>query len=38
MEDEGFDMEVDRPFVLAVRHLGTGAILFAAWVADPAGG
>ena len=38
MEDEGFEMQVDRPFVLAVRHLGTGAILFAAWVADPAGG
>ena len=35
-EDEGFDMQVDRPFALAVRHRGTGALLFAAWVANPA--
>ena len=31
-------MIVDRPFALALRHRGTGAILFAAWVADPSGG
>ena len=36
--DDGFDMRVDRPFVLAVRHRGSGALLFAAWVADPSGG
>ena len=36
LEDEGFEMAVDRPFALAVRHRGTGALLFAAWVADPA--
>ena len=34
-EDEGFEMVVDRPFVLAVRHRDTGALLFTAWVADP---
>ena len=34
-EDEGFEMVVDRPFALAVRHRGTGALLFAAWVAYP---
>ena len=37
-QDDGFEMIVDRPFVLALRHRGTGAVLFAAWVADPAGG
>lgn len=37
-EDEGFDMQVDRPFALAVRHHGTGALLVAAWVANPADG
>ena len=37
-QDDGFEMIVDRPFVLALRHRDTGAILFAAWVADPAGG
>ena len=36
--DDGFDMRVDRPFVLAVRHRGSGALLCAAWVADPSGG
>ena len=35
-EDDGFDMQVDRPFALAVRHHATGALLFTAWVADPA--
>ena len=38
LEDEGFEMQVDRPFVLALRHRGSGAFLFAAWVADPADG
>ena len=38
MEDEGFEMQVDRPFALAVHHRATGALLFAAWVADPTGG
>ena len=36
-QDDGFEMVVDRPFVLAVRHRGTGALLFTAWVADPSG-
>ena len=31
-----FDMRVDRPFALAVRYRPTGAVLFAAWVEDPA--
>ena len=30
-----FEMRVDRPFALAVRYRETGAVLFAAWVADP---
>ena len=33
-----FDMRVDRPFALAVRYRPTGAVLFAAWVEDPAQG
>ena len=36
--DEGFEMQVDRPFAMAVRHRGTGGLLFTAWVADPTGG
>ena len=36
-EDEGFEMRVDRPFTLAIRHVGTDALLFAAWVANPTG-
>ena len=36
-EDDGFEMVVDRPFVLALRHRGTGALLFTAWVANPDG-
>ena len=36
-EDDGFEMIVDRPFALALRHRGTGALLFTAWVADPSG-
>ena len=34
-EERTFEMRVDRPFALAVRHRGTGAVLFAAWVDDP---
>ena len=30
-----FDMEVDRPFALAVRKRDSGDLLFAAWVDDP---
>ena len=37
-EEARFEMRVDRPFALAVRHRGTGAVLFAAWVDDPAPG
>lgn len=33
-EEERFDVTVDRPFALAVRHAG-GGLPFAAWVADP---
>ena len=32
-----FDLRVDRPFALALRHRRTGAVLFAAWVEDPPG-
>ena len=35
MDEDWFDMRVDRPFALAVRHRGTGALLFTAWVANP---
>ena len=37
-EEARFEMRVDRPFALAVRHRGTGAVLFAAWVDDPVAG
>lgn len=37
LERTRFEMRVDRPFVLALRHPGTGAFLFAAWVDDPNG-
>ena len=37
-EEARFEMRVDRPFALAVRHRGTGAVLFTAWVDDPAPG
>ena len=30
-----FEMRVVRPFALAVRHRGTGAVLCTAWVGDP---
>ena len=36
-EEKGFDLRVDRPFALAVRHRGSGTLLFAVWVADPTG-
>ena len=36
-QEDGFEMVVDRPFLLAVRHRATGTLLFTAWVADPAG-
>ena len=38
IEEESFQMRVDRPFALAVRYRASGAILFLAWVADPAQG
>ena len=38
VEEERFRMRVDRPFALAVRHRGTGAVLFTAWVDDPTAG
>ena len=34
-EEPTFEMRVDRPFALAVRHRRTGAVLFAAWVDEP---
>ena len=37
-EERAFEMRVDRPFALAVRHRGTGAVLFTAWVDDPGAG
>ena len=37
-EEARFEMRVDRPFALAVRHRGTGAVLFTAWVDDPVRG
>ena len=36
-EERSFDLRVDRPFAVAVRHRGSGTLLFAAWIADPAG-
>ena len=38
IEEDSFQMRVDRPFTLAVRYRPSGAILFLAWVADPAQG
>ena len=37
-EEARFEMRADRPFALAVRHCGTGAVLLTAWVDDPARG
>ena len=37
-EETCFEMRVKRPFALAVRHRGTGAVLFTAWMNDPAVG
>ena len=30
-----FDMQVDRPFAVAVRRIESGDLLFAAWIDDP---
>ena len=38
VEPEPFEMRVDRPFALAVRYRPTGAVLFAAWIENPASG
>ena len=38
VEPEPFEMRVDRPFALAVRYRPTGAVLFTAWVENPASG
>ena len=35
-KEKRFEMTLDRPFALAVRHRGSGTVLFAAWVAAPA--
>ena len=37
-EEARFEMRLDRPFALAERHRATGAVLFTAWVDDPARG
>ena len=34
-EERAFEMRVNRPFALSVRHRATGAVLFTAWVDDP---
>ena len=36
LDVESFEMRVDRPFAAAVRYRPTGAVLFLAWVANPA--
>ena len=33
-----FDLRLDRPFAFSIRHVSTGAVLFAAWVDNPAVG
>ena len=33
-----FDLQLDRPFAFSIRHVATGAVLFAAWVDNPAAG
>lgn len=35
MDEDSFDMRVDRPFALALLHRASGALLFTAWVANP---
>lgn len=35
LDEDSFDMRVDRPFALALLHRGSGALLFTAWVASP---
>ena len=34
-EETAFEMRVDRPFAFAIRHVPSGGLLFAAWVAMP---
>ena len=33
-----FDLRIDRPFAFSIRHVSTGAVLFAAWVDNPTAG
>ena len=33
--ERAFDVRVDRPFALALRHRNSGEALFAAWIEDP---
>ena len=33
-----FDLRIDRPFALSIRYVETGALLFVAWVDNPAAG
>ena len=33
-----FDLRIDRPFAFSIRHVATGAVMFAAWVDNPAAG
>ena len=35
INDEAFEMRVNRPFTLAIRHMSTGALLFLGWVTNP---
>ena len=35
INDEAFEMRVNRPFTLAIRHMSTGALLFLGWIANP---
>ena len=36
-DKERFEMIVDRPFLVVLRHQGTGAPAFTGFIADPAG-
>ena len=38
LQEQTFEMRVDRPFALAIRYRPTGAVLVMAWIADPANG
>ena len=33
-----FDLRIDRPFAFSIRHVATGAVLFAAWIDNPQAG